>query len=57
MLAIAGLISGITFMVLFQSGEASTVEGNKDIHTHTETSQLIFNTGVEPETPLVKFYS
>ena len=30
---IAGLISGITFIVLFQSGEASMVEGNK--HTHT----------------------
>ena len=34
---IAGLISGITF-VLFQSGEASTVEGN----THTYT-QLALN--------------
>ena len=32
---IAGLISGITFTVLFQSGEASTVEGNKHTHTHT----------------------
>ena len=32
---IAGLISGITFVVLLQSGEASTVEGNK--HTDTET--------------------
>ena len=31
---IAGLISGITFIVLFQSGEASTVEGNK--HTHRQ---------------------
>ena len=31
--SIAGLISGITFIVLFQSEEASTVEGNK----HTET--------------------
>ena len=30
---IAGLISGITFIVLLQSGEASTVEENK--HTHT----------------------
>ena len=30
---IAGLIPGITFFVLFQSGEASTVEGNK--HTYT----------------------
>ena len=29
---IAGLISGITFIVLFQSGKASTVGGNK--HTH-----------------------
>ena len=26
---IAGLISGITFIILFQSGEAFTVEGNK----------------------------
>ena len=32
---IAGLISGITFIVLFQSGEASTVEGNKHTHTHS----------------------
>ena len=24
---------------------------------HIETSQLVFNTGIEPETPLVKFYS
>ena len=31
---IVGLISGITFSVLFQSGEASTVEGNKHTHTH-----------------------
>ena len=38
---IAGLISGITFFVLFQSGEASTVEGNKHTHTHTEISPLI----------------
>ena len=30
---IASLISGITFIVLFQSGEASTVEENK--HTHS----------------------
>ena len=35
---IAGLISGITFIVLFQSGEASTVEGNK----HTNTQQQVF---------------
>ena len=33
---IAGLISGITFIVLFQSGEASTVEGNK--HTRTKAA-------------------
>ena len=33
---IAGLISGITFIVLLQSGEACTVEGNKHTHTHTE---------------------
>ena len=31
---ITDLISGITFIVLLQSGEASTVEGNK--HTHTQ---------------------
>ena len=31
---IAGLISGITFIALFQSGEAFTVEGNKHKHTH-----------------------
>ena len=31
---IADLISGITFIALFQSGKASTVEGNK--HTHTK---------------------
>ena len=35
--SIAGLISGITFIVLFQSGEAFTVEGNKHTHTHTHT--------------------
>ena len=34
---IAGLISGITFIVLFQLGEASTVEGNKHTHTHLHT--------------------
>ena len=34
---IAGLISGIAFIVLFQSGEASTVEGNTHTHTHTPT--------------------
>ena len=34
---IAGLISGITFIVLFQSGKASTVEGNTHTHTHTHT--------------------
>ena len=34
---IAGLISGITFIVLFQSGEAFTVEGNKHTHTQTQT--------------------
>ena len=34
---IAGLISGITFIALYQSGEASTVEGNKHTHTHTHT--------------------
>ena len=34
---IVGLISGITSIVLFQSGEASTVEGNKHTHTQTHT--------------------
>ena len=38
---IAGLISGITFVVLFQSGEASTVEGNTHTHTHTQVSKCI----------------
>ena len=33
----AGLISGITFIVLFHSGEASTVEGNKHTHTYIQT--------------------
>ena len=37
---IAGLISGITFIVLFQSGEASTVEGNKHTHTRTQVANL-----------------
>ena len=32
---IADLISGITFIVLFQSREASTVEGNKHTQIHT----------------------
>ena len=36
---IAGLISGITVIVLFQSGEASTVEGNKHTHTHTKSGK------------------
>ena len=35
---IADLISGITFIVLFQSGEASTVKGNKHTDTHTQKS-------------------
>ena len=30
-------ISGSTFIVLFQSGEASTVEANAHTHTHTHT--------------------
>ena len=34
---IAGLISGITFIVLLQSGETSMVEGNKHTHTHLHT--------------------
>ena len=33
----AGLISGIRFIVLLQSGEAFTMEGNKHTHTHTHT--------------------
>ena len=36
---IAGLISGITFIVLFQSGEASTVEEN----THTHRAFINYN--------------
>ena len=35
----AVLISGITFIILFQSGEASTMEGNK--HTHTRKHLLL----------------
>ena len=31
------MISVITFIVLFQSGEAFTVEGNTHTHTHTHT--------------------
>ena len=38
---IAGLISGITVIVLFQSGEASTLEENKHTHTHTHTLLVI----------------
>ena len=34
---IAGLISGIKFIVFFQSGEAFMVEGNKNTHTHIHT--------------------
>ena len=30
-------ICGITFIVLFRSGEAFTVEGNTHTHTHTHT--------------------
>ena len=29
-------ICGITFIVLFRSGEAFTVEGNTHTHTHTQ---------------------
>ena len=38
---IAGLISGIIFIVLFQSGETSTVEENK--HTHTPARAMAAN--------------
>ena len=34
---IAGLISGITFILSFQSGEAFTVKGNKHTYTHAHT--------------------
>ena len=34
---IAGLNSVITFIVLLQPGEASTVEGNKHTHTHDDS--------------------
>ena len=40
---IAGLISGITFIVLFQSGETFTVEGNTHIYTDTEQNSLRHN--------------
>ena len=36
--SIAGLISGITFIVFFQSGEAFTVKGNTHTHTYTHTT-------------------
>ena len=32
-------ICGITFIVLFRSGEAFTVEGNTHTHTHTHTQK------------------
>ena len=34
---ISGLISGITFIVLFQSGEAYTMEENTHTHIHART--------------------
>ena len=37
---IAGLISGIKFIVFFQSGEAFMVEGNKHTHTHTQSNRV-----------------
>ena len=37
---IAGLIPGITFIALFHSGEAITMEGNTHTHTHTHTHTL-----------------
>ena len=37
---IAGLISGITVIVLFQSGEAFRVEGNKHTKTHAQKQHL-----------------
>ena len=40
---IAGLISGITFIVLFQSGDASTVEKNKHTHTQSLNTQYFDN--------------
>ena len=53
---IAGLISGITF-VLFQSGEASMVGGNK--HTHTHATQTLFDSHMKKklsETIIAKLY-
>ena len=40
---IASLISGITFIVLFQSGEAFTVGRNTHTHTHTHTHTQTLN--------------
>ena len=37
---IAGLTSGITFIVLFQSEEAFTVEGNKNTHTKKKKAHV-----------------
>ena len=39
--------SGITFIAFFQSGEASTVEGNKYTHTH-RYSQTIHALSISP---------
>ena len=46
---IAGLISGITFVILFQSGEAFTMERNTHKHTHTHTQTLVL---VKVPTPI-----
>ena len=43
---IADLISGITFIIRFQSGEAFTVEGNKHTHTHTHKRASKKNLGL-----------
>ena len=40
---ITGLISSITFVILFQSREASTVKGSKHTHTHTHRQQVLSN--------------
>ena len=49
---IAGLLSGITFIVLLQSGEASTVEGNKHTHNGSKLKRrkciFSFNENVYP---------
>ena len=53
---IADLNSGITFIVLFQSGEAFTVEGNKHTQTHTHThTHTRKHANEKPRPALIKY--